>query len=62
MLFRSALRGTDGWRERTQWHIAVGPAVDVTDLAAGDAGNAREATSRLWSAVGALQAELDAKL
>ncbi len=57
-----ALRGTDGWRERTQWHIAVGPAVDVTDLAAGDPGNAREATSRLWSAVGALQAELDAKL
>ena len=57
-----ALRGTDGWRERTRWHIVVGSAIDVADLAAGDPGAAREATSRLWDAIGALEDDLEAKV
>ena len=57
-----ALRGTDGWRERTRWHIAVGPAINLADLAVGDPGAAREATSRLWSAIGELEDALAAKV
>ena len=55
-----ALRGTDGWRDRARWQITVGPPIALDDLAAGDPGAAREATRRLWDAIAALEAELNA--
>ena len=57
-LVPAALRGTDGWRERTRWHISVGTPIALDDLVAGDPGAAREATRRLWEAISALEAEL----
>ena len=57
-----ALRGTDGWRERTPWHITIGPPIALDDLVAGDPGAAREATSRLWSAIGELEDALAARV
>lgn len=58
-LVPAALRGTDGWRERTRWHIMFGSAIALDDLAAGDPGAAREATGRLWEAIGALALDLE---
>ena len=57
-----ALRGTDGWRRFTRWHIAIGEPIALHDLAPGEPGAAREATSRLWNAITELKAGLDAKL
>ena len=59
-LVPAALRGTDGWRDRIRWHISFGPPILLDDLIAGDPGAAREATRRLWEAIGALEAELAA--
>jgi 1-acyl-sn-glycerol-3-phosphate acyltransferase len=56
------LRGTDGWRQRSRWHIAIGRPIALDDLAAGDPGAAREATRRLWTAITALEAKLDTGL
>jgi len=53
-LVPAALRGTDGWRQRTRWHIEFGPSISLDDLVAGDPGAAREATRRLWEAMGEL--------
>ena len=61
-LVPAALRGTDGWRDRTRWHVAYGPPVALDDLTAGAPGAAREATRRLWEAIGGLEAALDEKL
>ena len=53
-----ALRGTDGWRDRARWHIAVGPPIALDDLVASDPGAAREATLRLWERIGVLEVGL----
>jgi 1-acyl-sn-glycerol-3-phosphate acyltransferase len=58
-LIPAALRGTDGWREHSRWHISVGTPIALDDLVAGDPGAAREATRRLWEAISALEAQLD---
>jgi 1-acyl-sn-glycerol-3-phosphate acyltransferase len=54
-----AIRGTDGWRRVRRWQVAFGPPVPLDDLAGVPAHDAaREATSRLWDRVTALEAEL----
>lgn len=56
-----ALVGTDGWRERRRWRIAVGAPVVLDDLAGHDPASAtHEATSRLWDAITSLERELAA--
>jgi 1-acyl-sn-glycerol-3-phosphate acyltransferase len=58
-LVPAALRGTDGWRARVQWHVAFGAPIDLHDLDGRvDNEAAREATRRLWASVKALEAEL----
>lgn len=57
-LVPAALRGTDGWRGRVHWHVSFGPPIAIDDLGTGDPGAAREATRRLWEAIGSLEAEL----
>ncbi len=55
-----ALRGTDGWRGLARWHVAIGRTIDVDDLTAEDPQRAaRVATTRLWTAIEELGAELD---
>ena len=61
-LVPAALRGTDGWRRRTRWHVAIGEPIALDDLMAADPGAAREATRRLWEAITALEAQLDTRL
>jgi 1-acyl-sn-glycerol-3-phosphate acyltransferase len=56
------LRGTDGWRQRVRWHIAIGEPIPLDDLASGEPGAAREATRRLWAAITALEETLDTGL
>jgi 1-acyl-sn-glycerol-3-phosphate acyltransferase len=55
-LIPAALRGTDGWRRLHRWQVAIGAAIPVADLSAADA---REATTRLWSAIERLGEALD---
>lgn len=56
------LRGTDGWRKRKRWHVAIGEPIGLDDIATDDPGAAREATRRLWAAITALEARLDTEL
>ena len=60
-LVPAALRGTDGWRRRKRWQVAIGAPVPLDDLAVEEPGRiAREATARLWQAVRALESMLEA--
>ncbi len=60
-LVPAALRGTDGWRRLRRWRIAFGSPIQLDDLADREpAFAAREATRRLWEAITALEAALDA--
>src|SRR5207302_10233612 len=59
-LVPAAIRGTDGWHRLRRWQLAFGPPIPVDDLRGQDqAMAAREATDRLWEAIGALEAGLD---
>jgi len=54
-----AIAGTDGWRNRAQWHVAVGAPVQLDDLRSDDGeASVREATRRLWDAILTLEEEL----
>jgi 1-acyl-sn-glycerol-3-phosphate acyltransferase len=55
-LIPAALRGTDGWRRLHRWDVAIGAPVPLDDLRPDDA---REATTRLWSAIERLGESLD---
>jgi 1-acyl-sn-glycerol-3-phosphate acyltransferase len=58
-LVPAAIRGTDGWRERRSWQVALGAPVDLRDLAGrADHEAAAEATRRLWDSVKRLEAGL----
>ena len=59
-LIPAAIRGTEGWRALRGWRVAVGAPIALDDLRGDDAQkSAREATSRLWSAIAELGATLD---
>ena len=59
-LVPAAVRGTDGWRRRERWRIAVGPPVPVDDLEGEEPARAAlEATHRLWEVITALESDLD---
>jgi 1-acyl-sn-glycerol-3-phosphate acyltransferase len=53
------LAGMDGWRHLARWHVVVGAPIDLDDLR-DEHGESpvREATTRLWSAILALEAEI----
>jgi 1-acyl-sn-glycerol-3-phosphate acyltransferase len=54
-----AIAGTDGWRDRERWRIAVGDPIQLDDLRAQDPESAvREATRRLWHEIRALEDDL----
>ena len=60
-LVPAAVRGTDAWRRRERWRVAIGPPVPLDDLTGDDPGRvARTATERLWEAVTALESTLEA--
>jgi 1-acyl-sn-glycerol-3-phosphate acyltransferase len=58
-LVPTALRGTDGWRERRRCQATFSDPIDVSDLAGHNPNEAaREATRRVWEAVQKLEAGL----
>jgi 1-acyl-sn-glycerol-3-phosphate acyltransferase len=57
-----AVRGTDGWRRLQRWSVVVGDPIPLDDLAGRKPLQAaREATRRLWLAIGELEATLEAE-
>src|SRR5207237_661041 len=57
-LVPAAIAGTERLTLLRRWRIAVGPSVALDGLPEGSHAEAREATTRLWSAVTGLESEL----
>lgn len=59
-LVPAAIRGTDRWKRLVRWQVAIGAPIPLADLGElAPAAAAREATSRLWDAITALEAGLE---